>query len=159
MDAAEALGPTWMSRLVEVLQPLSIRADRLASIELFAGLGRPDLELAAGLFSETLVDRGTRMTVQGMPSTKMSLILEGQALVSADARPIRVAAHGHVVGLTSVLRGTVSTETTIALTPIRAFEADPTQLRELMHHAPVRARLAAAAGVIKRPRRRSSAAG
>ncbi len=76
MDAAEALRPTWMSRLVEVLQPLSIRADRLAAIELFAGLGRPDLELAAGLVSEAVIERGTRMTVQGAPSTKMWLILE-----------------------------------------------------------------------------------
>lgn len=159
MDAAEALGPTWMSRLAEVLQPLSVRADRLATIGLFAGLGRPELELAASLVSETLIERGTRMTVQGAPTTKMWLILEGQALVSADARPIRVAAHGHVVGLTSVLLETASTETTIALGPIRAFEADSSQLQQLMNHAPLRARLVAAAGVVRRPRRRSSAAG
>jgi len=37
--------PAWVSRLVEALQPLSIRADRLASIRLFAGLQGADLEL------------------------------------------------------------------------------------------------------------------
>jgi CRP-like cAMP-binding protein len=154
MDAAEALGPTWMSRLVEVLQPLSVRVDRLAATELFGGLERTDLQLAANLLSDAVVERGTRMTVQGTPSTRLWVILEGQALVSADARPIRVASHGHVVGLTSMLLASTSPETTIALTPIRAFEADPTQFRELMNHAPLRSRLAAVAGMPARPRRR-----
>src|SRR5438445_332987 len=31
---------SWVARLVEVLQPLSLRADRLAGMELFAGLPR-----------------------------------------------------------------------------------------------------------------------
>ena len=75
MDAVEALGPTWMARLVEVLQPVSIRVDRLAATELFSGVPRPELELAAGLVSETLIDRGTRMTVQGVPAAKRWLIL------------------------------------------------------------------------------------
>ena len=155
MDAAEALGPTWMTRLVEVLQPLSIRADRLAATKLFAGVARPDLELAAALVNETLLDRGTRMTVQGVPAARMWLILEGQALVSADARPIRVAGHGQLVGLRSMLDAAKSPETTIALSPIRAYEADAAQFRKLMAHRPLRARLIAAAP----PRRRSSAAG
>ncbi len=155
MDTADALSPTWMARLVEVLQPLSVRADRLAATELFARVARPDLELAADLVNETLVDRGTRMTVQGLPSTRLWLILEGQALVSIDARPIRVASNGHLVGLSSMLKRVPSPETTIALSPIRAFEADARQFRRLMAHPQLRARLMAAAS----PRRRSSAAG
>jgi hypothetical protein len=82
-------GPNWVSRLVEALQPISVRADRLSSIQLFAGLGRANLEFAATCFSETLVERGTRMTVQGHPSLRLWLITQGEALVSADARPIR----------------------------------------------------------------------
>lgn len=155
MDAAEALGPTWIARLVEVLQPVRIRADRLAATQLFAGVARADLELAAGLMSEALVDRGTRMTVQGAPASKLWLILEGQALVSADARPIRVAGPGQLVGLRSMLDATDSPETTIALSPIRAYEADAAQFRKLMAHRRLRARLTA--GVP--PRQRSSAAG
>jgi CRP-like cAMP-binding protein len=108
-----------MSRLVEVIQPTSIRADRLGATQAFAGLARPDLELAAGILTETLVERGARMTVQGRPSTKLWLILEGEALVSADARPIRVATHGDLVGLTSMFYVTNSAETTIALSSIR----------------------------------------
>lgn len=86
--------PGWVSRLVEVLQPVSVRANRLGSLAIFAGLERSELEFAAALLSETLVERGTRMTVQRRPSSRFWLISEGEALVSADAQPLRVAGRG-----------------------------------------------------------------
>ena len=162
MEAPEALSRTWISRLVEVLQPLSIRADRLAATKLFTGLERADIELAAALVSETLIERGARLTVQGMPSDRMWIVLEGQALVSADARPLRLAGPGDVIGLLSMMLATPSQETTLALTTIRAFETDPLHLAELLNVPPIRSRLAEVAGLsaVKRSaRRRSSAAG
>jgi CRP-like cAMP-binding protein len=141
MDAMEALGPTWINRLVEVLQPVSVRADRLAATALFAGLERADLELAASQVTEALIGRGTRMTVQGVPVSRLWVILEGQALVSADARPLRVARYGDLVGLRSMARSSPSPETTIALSPIRAFAADRSQFQRLMAQRPLRARL------------------
>src|SRR5487761_385627 len=134
-------GPSWVSRLVEALQPLSIRADRLGSLSLFAGLERADLEFAARCFTETLVERGTRMTVQGHPSSRLWLITQGEALVSADARPIRVAARGDLVGGSTLLTRLDSPETTIALSSIRAFEAGPAQFRELISAQCIRRRL------------------
>jgi len=38
---------SWVARLLQVLQPLSLRADRLAGIQLFAGLRWSDLEFVA----------------------------------------------------------------------------------------------------------------
>ena len=146
--------PGWVARLVEVVQPLSIRADRLASMELFAGLRWSELEFAAGLLDEAEVDRGTRMTVQGRPSPKLWLITEGEALVSADARPLRVVGRGDPVGMAGMLFGIDSPETTIALTPIRALAAEPAQFRELTSHRSIRVRLTAAAGDQLRARRR-----
>jgi len=134
-----------MSRLVEVLQPTSVRAHRLGATEAFAGLAFPDLALAAEILTETLVERGARMTVQGRPTSKLWLILEGEALVSADARPLRVVRRGDLVGLASMFYATNSPETTIALSSIRAFEAGPNQFRRLLKHRPIRQRLAAAA--------------
>jgi CRP-like cAMP-binding protein len=151
-------GPSWVSRLVEALQPISVRADRLASIQLFAGLQRADLEFAATCFAETLVERGTRMTVQGHPSLRLWLITQGEALVSADARPIRVAARGDIVGGATLLTELNSPETTIALTSIRAFEAGPQQFRELIRDRSIRQRLAAISGMKRPARRRSPAA-
>jgi CRP-like cAMP-binding protein len=152
---------TWLSRFVEVLQPISVRADRLAATEPFSGLPRPDLELAAAELRETVVERGTRLTVQGKLANRFWLILEGQALVSADARPLRVAAPGDMVGLAGMLYPAGSPETTIALSPIRAFEADQEQFNRLIAYKPIRARLVAAAGFATRTgsaRRRSSTA-
>ena len=157
MDPEIPIGPSWVSRLVEALQPISVRADRLGSIELFAGLQRPDLEFAASCFTETLVERGTRMTVQGHPSMRLWLITQGEALVSADARPIRVAARGDIVGGATLLTQLNSAETTIALTSIRAFEAGPLQFRELIRERSIRRRLAAISAARRPPRRRSSA--
>src|SRR5713226_9357873 len=65
---------SWVARLLQVLQPLSLRADRLAGMELFAGLRWADLEFVAERLQEAEVERGTRMTVQGRPSSRLWLI-------------------------------------------------------------------------------------
>jgi CRP-like cAMP-binding protein len=147
--------PSWVSRLLEALQPTQ-RAHRLGSIELFAGLEWSDLEFAAGCLSEATVERGTRMTVQGKPSSRLWLITQGEALVSADSRPIRVAGHGDVVGGTTLLHKLSSPETTIALTPIRAFEAGPEQFRQLIRHHSIRRRLSRISSVRHRSGRSSA---
>lgn len=146
-------GPSWVAGLVEVLQPARLRANRLAATEPFAGMDWPDLQFAAGLLSETLIERGVRLTVQGKLSSRFWLILEGEALVSADARPLRIARRGDVIGLPSLLYGTTASETTIALSAIRAFEAGPGEFKQLITHRPIRQRLVAQA------KRRSSAVG
>jgi CRP-like cAMP-binding protein len=97
------------------------------------------------------------MTVQGHPSWRLWLITQGEALVSADARPIRVATRGDVVGGATLLTQLNSPETTIALTSIRAFEAGPQQFRELIRDRSIRKRLAALSGAKRPARRRSSA--
>src|SRR5260370_4816333 len=93
---------TWLTRVVEILQPVSMRADRLAATETFGGLPRLELEMAAAELNETLVERGTRLTVQGRLTDRLWLIVEGQALVSADAPPLRVAAAVDIVGLAAL---------------------------------------------------------
>jgi CRP-like cAMP-binding protein len=153
---------SWVARLVELLQPLSLRADRLAGMELFAGLRWTDLEFAADLFHETNLDRGARMTVQGRPADRLWLITEGEALVSANARPLRVVGRGDAVGLASLLQRRGSPETTIALSPIRALVAGPDEFHELVARPSIRQRFTVAARPSpnrpSRPKRQSSEA-
>ena len=145
---------SWVVRLMELLQPLSLRADRLAGMELFAGLQWSDLEFAADLLHETNLERGARMTVQGRPTAQLCLI---------TARPLRVVGYGDAVGLTSLLERRGSAETTIALSPIRALAADPDAFRELVARPAIGQRFAAAARASRRrpsrARRQSSGAG
>ena len=143
---------SWVARLVEVLQPLSVRADRLATMDLFAGLRWSDLEFVADRFEDTEVERGTRMTVQGRPSSRLWLITQGEALVSANARPLRVAGYGDAIGLTSMLLGGGSPDTTIALGTMRALAASPDKFRELVERPAIRERLVAAVPTRRRRR-------
>jgi len=143
---------SWVARLVEVLQPLSVRADRLAAMELFTGLRWSDLEFVADRFEDTEVERGTRMTVQGRPSSRLWLITQGEALVSANARPLRVAGYGDAIGLTSMLLGGGSPDTTIALGTMRALAASPDRFRELVERPAIRERLVAAVPTRRRRR-------
>jgi len=147
--------PNWASRLVEVLQPVSVRADRLAAMDVFSGLTRGELEFAAGILRETLIERGKRMTVQAQSAPYVWLLIEGKALVSADARPIRVVGYGDFVGLVGMRYSIASPETTISLSPIRAFEVDRKGFAQLHAKARIRKRLAAAEATLGAWSRRS----
>ena len=125
----------------------------LRSMDLFAGLRWPELEVAGAQFDEVAVARGTRLTVQGRAQATLCILFSGEALVSADARPLRVIGHGDTVGLTSMLYRIESPETTVALSPIRALSAGPEQFRELLRQATIRRRLTALAGNQLRRRR------
>lgn len=153
----------WIRKLIETVQPLASRADRIGATGIFAGLSWAELQAAAANFEEHRIERGFRLTVQGRPATTAWLILEGSALVSADARPRRVASRGHMLGLPSVLGASASPETAIALSPLLAFGAGAEQLKVLMADGQIRQRLVAAAGaampaVRRTSRRRSSPA-
>ncbi len=142
-----------ISRLVEILQPLSIRADQLGSMALVDGFQWADLEELAANLDEVHVPRGSRMTVQGRLDNRFWLIVDGEALVSADARPLRVAGHGDPVGLSGVMYGVRSPETSIALVPVRALTAGPHQFQELIAMDSLRRRLTTLAGDHLRHRR------
>jgi CRP-like cAMP-binding protein len=143
-DSNEAAG-AWVLKVLQILQPEAVKADLLSSMQLFGGLRWPELEVAGAQFDEVAVSRGARLTVQGRADARLCVLISGEALVSADARPLRVIGHGDTVGLTSMLYRLKSPETTVALSPIRALSAGPEQFRELIRQATIRRRLTALA--------------
>jgi CRP-like cAMP-binding protein len=130
-----------VASLLQIIQPEAFKADLLRSMDLFGGLRWPELEVAGSQFDEVVVPRGARLTVQGRADARLCVLISGEALVSADARPLRVIGHGDTVGLTSMLYRIKSPETTVALSPIRALSAGPEQFRELIRQATIRRRL------------------
>ena len=125
----------------------------LRSMALFEDLRWPDLEVLAAEFDEVVVPRGTKLTIQGQPDAHLCLLVSGEALVSADARPLRVIKHGDAVGLASMLYRITSPETTIALSPIRMLSAGPDHFRTLQRQATIRRRLTTLAADQLRHRR------
>ena len=140
-------------RVLQILQPEAAKADVLRSMDLFAGLRWPELEAVSSQFDEVVVPRGARLTIQGQTDSRLSILVSGEALVSADARPLRVIGHGDTVGLAGMLYRINSPETTIALSPIRALSAGPEQFRQLVRQATIRRRLTALAADQLRRRR------
>ncbi len=132
-------------KVLQILQPETVKVDILRSMDLFAGMRWPELAEAGSQFDEVAVPRGARLTVQGRADTRLCVLITGEALVSADARPLRVIGHGDAVGLPSMLYRIKSPETTVALSPIRALSAGPEQFRELVRKATIRRRLVALA--------------
>lgn len=145
-DPTEQPLPRWVARLVEAVQPATARADRLGGMDLFDGFRWGELEEFAGLFEEVDVARGARLTTQGRLDSRLWLLAEGEALVSADARPLRVVGPGGLAGVPGMLYSTASPETTIALRQLRAFAAGPAEFRQLVRHPRMRRRLTALAG-------------
>ena len=142
-----------MLKVLHILQPEALKADLLGSMGLFGGLRWPELEEVGSQLDEVYVPRGARLTIQGQPDSRLCLLVSGEALVSADARPLRVIGHGDPVGLVGMLYRIKSPETTIALSPIRALVAGPDQFRQLNRQATIRRRFAALAADQMRARR------
>ncbi len=145
--------PRWVARLAGVLQPAGLRADRLGAMPLFEGYRWDELEGVAAVLDEVDVPRGTRLTVQGRPDTRFWLIWDGEALVSADARPLRVIGRGEAAGVPGMLFSVTSPETTIALAAMRALVAGPEGFQRLVQDDRTRLRLTALAGDQLRSRR------
>jgi CRP-like cAMP-binding protein len=120
---------------------------------LFEGYRWPELEATAALFDEVEVVRGSRLTVQGRPDPCLWLVSQGEALVSADARPLRVIGPGDAAGVPGMLYSISSPETTIALGPVTALVAGPGEFAELVSDDRLRRRLTALAGPRLRLRR------
>src|SRR5581483_5239252 len=137
----------------ELLWPLSARADRLGAMPLFDDFRWSELEAVAALFEQFEVARGTRLTVQGRPDHRLWLIASGEALVSADARPLRVIGPGDAAGVPGMLYSIASPETTIALAAIRGLATGVSQFEELASDDRIRRRLTALAGDQMRSRR------
>jgi CRP-like cAMP-binding protein len=140
-------------KVLQILQPEAFKADLLGSMDLFGGLRWPELEEVGAQLDDVAVPRGARMTIQGKRDSRICLLVSGEALVSADARPLRVIGHGDPVGLASMLYRIKSPETTIALSPIRALVAGPDQFRQLIRQATIRRRLTLLAAQQLRGRR------
>jgi CRP-like cAMP-binding protein len=121
---------------------LSMTADALAGLSLFADLERPQLEAVAHIFTEEMFPAGARILRQGFSGTGFYIILDGEVAVRIDGEERARLAKGDFFGETSLLIGEPPFADVVALTPLRALHLGGPDLRGfLVAYPPVMYRM------------------
>lgn len=120
---------------------LSARVDVLVGLQIFDGARRVTLErLAAGMTEQSVVV-GEALLRQGDPADAFWVVLEGTAVVSADAgdgpRVLRRVSGPTYAGEIGLLHQRPRTATVVAVTPLRALRADGPEFLAALSDAPV----------------------
>ena len=114
--------------------------DRLAQIELFAGLSKRQLKKLVSESREVHHDAGHRVAEEGLGALAFHLVLDGEAAVQQGGRTLRTLGPGDYFGEMSIIDGkprSASVEATSALTTL----AVPHQsFQTLLHDDPAFAR-------------------
>ena len=102
----------------------SIRTNRLAELELFAGADREELELVGARCVEVDVPKGREILREGEQAREFVVVLDGYAVVTAEGREIAYLGAGSCFGEMALIDGsprsaTVRAKTDCEVVPIR----------------------------------------
>lgn len=120
------------------------KADQLASVPLFASIGRAELNHVAQLSAERSVDDGDVLVEEGAEVGGFFVIIEGNAVVTRDDEDVARLGEGEVFGELALLLQAPRTATVTADGPVRLLRVDPGQFQAmLLEHPQVAVRLLA----------------
>lgn len=120
------------------------RADQLASVPLFASLGRAELNHVAQLSDEQEVADGEVLVEEGDDVGGFFVIIEGEAVVTRGGEHAARLRQGQVFGELALLLQVARTATVTADGPGRVLRIDPRQFQAmLLEHPQVAVRLLA----------------
>jgi CRP/FNR family transcriptional regulator, cyclic AMP receptor protein len=110
--------------------------DRLATVPLFAGLDRDELEALASLGTDVDVAEGQELTRQAEIGHEAFLVLEGTARCIRDGEEVATFGPGDFFGEMALLAHGPRTATVVAVGPmvVRAFHQ--TEFNELLERLP-----------------------
>lgn len=112
------------------------RVAQLATIPLFAGCSKRELQRLLSRTRSETVDAGHTLFREGSPATNLYLILAGTAVVRRNGRRVAQLGPGDVVGELAVIRGGLRTATVTAETPIEWLVLDRNSLRAAIDEVP-----------------------
>ncbi|HET8569396.1 MAG TPA: cyclic nucleotide-binding domain-containing protein [Candidatus Limnocylindria bacterium] len=95
--------------------------DTLASLAIFADLGRPELEHVAHELDEQYFPQDQRVLRQGLSGSAFYLVLEGEAAAIANGVRVNTLARGDFFGEISVLLGEPPSADVVAVRPLRCL--------------------------------------
>lgn len=114
----------------------STKIDRLASVALFDGCSRRELERIAAAGDELTMPAGTVLVDQGQTGREAFVIMSGTATATRSGSEIATLGPGDVVGELSLLDHGPRTATVICDTECELLVLDQRQFRELLEEVP-----------------------
>jgi CRP-like cAMP-binding protein len=112
------------------------KVDLIASVSLFKGLGRRELEQIAQLMDEVDVPAGKVLMRQGEHGEEMFVIASGRVAVERDGKVIAERGPGDAIGEISLLSKGPRTATITVLEPTRILLAGHREFNALMDDHP-----------------------
>jgi CRP/FNR family transcriptional regulator, cyclic AMP receptor protein len=129
----------------------SSRLDHLASVPLFSGCTRKELEKVAKASDEITMTAGSVIVDQGQTGREAFVVLEGEVSVKRGGRKIATLGAGTVVGELSLLDHGPRTATVVCETDCELLVIDQRHFRAVLEDVPAMATklLASLAGRIR----------
>jgi CRP-like cAMP-binding protein len=112
------------------------KVDLIASVSLFEGLGRRELEEIAKLLDEVAVPAGKVLMRQGEPGSEMFIIATGRFTIERNGKVLRDVGPGTSIGDLSLISEGPRTATVTAAEPSRILLAGHREFHTLMDEHP-----------------------
>jgi CRP/FNR family cyclic AMP-dependent transcriptional regulator len=112
------------------------KVDLIASVPLFKGLGRKELEQIAQLVDEVDVPAGKVLMRQGDTGNEMFIVAEGRFTIERNGKVVRDVGPGTPIGEMSLLSEGARTATVTAAEPSRILLAGHREFHTLMNEHP-----------------------
>lgn len=118
----------------------SIPTDVLASVDLFQGLSKRELQRVLKSAKEVGFEEGDAMVREGEEDGRFYLLLDGNARVMQGRRTVAQLGAGDYFGEISVIDGEPRSATVLATSPVRALTLARWNFRPLLEEQPAIAR-------------------
>ena len=112
------------------------KVDLIASVSMFKGLGRKELEHIAQLVDDVDIPAGKVLMRQGESGAEMFIVAAGTVRIERDGKFIRDAGPGTSIGEMALLSEGPRTATVTATVPTRILLAGHREFHQLMEQHP-----------------------
>lgn len=112
------------------------KVDLIASVSIFSGMGRRELEQVAQLMDEVDVPAGKVLMRQGETGKEMFVVVQGRVSVERDGKVVAESGPGSAMGEIALLSEGPRTATVTTLEPSRLLVAGHREFHSLMDQHP-----------------------
>jgi CRP/FNR family transcriptional regulator, cyclic AMP receptor protein len=112
------------------------KIELIASVPLFSGCSKKELQLVAALADEIDLPSGKELTRQGAPGREFFVLLEGEVEVVRDGSRVATLGAGDFFGELALISNIPRTATVTATSPIRTLVVHSRDFKRLLQDEP-----------------------